>query len=98
MQLLLGWVVVVAEKIVRLNDLDVVDLCCLQDFARAFGSGDIPVRTNLAPPAKRAADPNLRPNSDDQRDADVQEPVRTQTKSVRAADIQHAAGAQNKAQ
>ena len=30
---------------------------------------------------KRAGHPNLRPNSDDQRDADVEQPVGTQTKA-----------------
>ena len=65
MQLFLGWVVMVAQKIVRFHDLDVTDLRRLEDFACAFSSGDIPARTHLAPMAKRTAHPNLRPNSND---------------------------------
>src|SRR5262245_7888637 len=97
-QLFLRWIVMVAQKIVRLDDLDVTDLRRLEDFASALGSGDIPTRANLAPPAKGAFHPNLRPNSNDQRHADIKEPVRTQTKSGGAADIQQAARAQNKTQ
>src|SRR4029450_10609167 len=96
-QLLLGWVVMVAEKIVRLHDVDIINLRCLEDFARAFSSGDIRARTHLAPTAKRAAHPNLRPNSNDQRDADVKQPVGTETKTGWAADIRQAANAHTKA-
>src|SRR5438067_11289811 len=97
-QLFLGWIVMVAQKIVCLHDVDITNLCCLEDFACAFSSGDIPARSHLAPMAKRAAHSNLRPNSNDQRNADVKQPVRTQTKTVWAADIQHATGSQNKTQ
>jgi len=97
-QLLLGRIVMVAQKIVRLQDLDVIDLRRLQNFARAFSSGDVPARAHLAPPAKCAAHANLRPKCNDQRDANVEEPVRTQTKTVRAADKRQAARAHYKAQ
>src|SRR6185369_8231799 len=90
-QLLLCRIVVVAKKIVRLHDVDILNLSCLEDFACAFSSGDIPVRAHLAPMAKRTAHPNLRPNSNDQRDADVEQPVGTQTKAQWAADIQQTA-------
>src|SRR5437762_2500598 len=80
-QLLLGRIVMVAEKIVRLHDINIMDLCGLQDFARALGASDIRARTHFAPTAKCAAHPNLRPNSDDQGDADVQQPMRSQTKT-----------------
>src|SRR5439155_19573886 len=98
MQLLLCRIVVVAQKIVRLYDVHILNLGSLEDFACAFSSGDIPVRTHLAPPAKHAAHPNLRPNSNDQRDADVEQPVGTQTKTVWAADKEQTARSQNKTQ
>src|SRR5204863_8799608 len=97
-QLYLGWVVKVDQKILSLHDVNITNLHCLQDFACAFSSGDIPVRTHLAPSAKHAAHPNLRPNSNDQRDADVEQPIGTQTKAVWAADIQQTARSQNKTQ
>ena len=82
----------VAEKIVRLHNVDILNLRCLEDFACAFSAGDIPARTHFAPMAERAGHSNLRPNSNDQRDADVKQPVRTQTKAEWAADKQQAAG------
>src|SRR5262245_26285923 len=80
-QLLLCRIVVVAQKIVRLHDVDIMNLGCLEDFACAFSSSDIPARTHLAPMAKRTFHPKLRPKSDDQRDADVEQPVGTETKT-----------------
>src|SRR5439155_21741711 len=97
-QLFLGWIVMVAQKIVCLHDVDITNLRCLEDLACAFSSGDIPARTHLAPPAKRAAHPNLRPNSNDQRDAEVEQPVGTQTTAGWAADIEQKDRSQNKAQ
>src|SRR5262245_2470633 len=97
-QLLFGGVVMVAQKIVRLHHLDVLDLRCLKNFPGAFGSGNVPARAHLAPPAKRAAHANLRPNSNDQWDADVEDPIRTETKTVWAAYKRQAARAQYKAQ
>ena len=64
-QLLLGRIVMVTEKIVRLHDIHVMDLRRLQDFSRALGAGDVRARTHLAPPAERATHANLRPNSND---------------------------------
>src|SRR5262245_17527150 len=96
-QLLLCRIVVVAQKIVRLHDVDIMNLRCLEDFSRAFSPGDIPARTHFAPMAKRTAHPNLRPNSNDQWDADVEQPVGTETKTGWTADIGQAR-AQNKAQ
>ena len=55
----------VTEKIVCLHDIHVMDLRRLQDFSRALGAVDVRARTHLAPPAERAAHPNLRPNSND---------------------------------
>src|SRR5262249_35855177 len=78
MQLLLGRIVMVAEKIVRLHDVNVTDLRRLQDFARTLGTRNVRACAHLAPPAERAAYPNLRPNSNDQWDADVNQPIRPQ--------------------
>src|ERR1043166_9385267 len=97
-ELFLGWVVMITQEIVRLYNINVMDLCCLQDFASALGAGNVGARAHLAPPAKRAAHPNLRPDSNDQRDAHVKQPVRTQAKTVWAADIQQATRTQNKTQ
>src|SRR5690242_16172149 len=99
MQLLLGRIVMITQKVIRLHDVDIVNLSCLQNFARALGSRDVPGRTNFAPATKGAAHANLRPDSDDQRDTDVKEPVRTQAKAaIWTADIRQATGAQDKAQ
>src|SRR5580765_1910952 len=97
-QLFLCRIVVVAQKIVRLYDVDIRNLGCPEDFACAFSSGDIPARAHLAPMAKRAAHPNLRPNANDQWDADVEQPVGSKPKTGWAADKCQAARAQNKAQ
>src|SRR4051794_4490595 len=97
-QLLLCRIVVVAQKIVRLHDVDIMNLGCLEDLSRAFSSGDIPARAHLAPMTKCTAHPNLRPNSNDYWHADVEQPVGTETKTGGAADICQAARAQNKTQ
>src|SRR5262245_42093504 len=97
-QLLLCRIVVVAQKIVGLYDVDILNLGCLEDLTCAFSSGDIPARTHLAPMAKRTFHPNLRPNSYNQWDADVQQPIGTEPKTGCTADIGQAARAQNKAQ
>jgi hypothetical protein len=61
----------VAEEIVRFHNIDVADLRGAQNFACGFRPGDIGTRTYLAPFAERSANPNLRPESDDQRYTDV---------------------------
>src|SRR4029079_2718449 len=97
-QLFLGRVVMIAQDIVRLHDVDIMNVPRLQDLACAFGTVDVPAGADLAPSAKRAGYPHLRPNSNDQRDADVEQPVGTETKTGRTADIRQAARAQYKAQ
>src|ERR1700730_6057459 len=69
----------VPKKIVRLHDIDIVDLGRLQNFTRAFSTGDIRTRPHFAPFTERVRDPNLCPNPDDQRDANVKQPVRSKT-------------------
>src|SRR5215471_14261956 len=68
-------VIMVPQKIVRLHDLDIVNLRCLQNLACALRAGDIRARPNLAPTRERAFDANLRPNANDQRNAYVKQPV-----------------------
>src|SRR6476646_11121486 len=80
-QLLLCRIVVIAQKIVRLYDVDILNLICLEDLSGTFSPGDIPARTHLAPMAKRTFHPDLRPNSNDQWDADVEQPVGTEAKA-----------------
>src|SRR5437588_3094 len=71
----LGRIVMIAQKIVRLHYLDIVNLGRLQNFARAFRAGDVGARAHLAPAPKRAAHANLRPDADDQRHADIKQPM-----------------------
>ena len=48
-ELFLGRIVMIAEKIVRLDHLDIVNLRRLQNLARAFRAGDVGARAHLAP-------------------------------------------------
>jgi hypothetical protein len=57
-------------------------LCRPQNFLRALRAGDVRARPHLAPFSERAGHPNLRPNPEDQWDADVEQPVRSKTKTV----------------
>ena len=59
------------------HDVNIVDLRRVQDFARALRAGDVRTRTHLAPPAERAAHPNLRPNPNDQRHTYIKQPTGT---------------------
>src|SRR5207244_12532009 len=54
----------------------------LQNFTRAFRAGDVRARPHLAPFMERTRHPNLRPNPDNQRDADIKEPTRSETETV----------------
>src|ERR1043166_7181647 len=80
-QLLVPGIVMVAEKIVRLHDVHIMNLGRLQNFASALRAGNVRARPHLAPFSERAGHTDLRPNSEDQRDADVKQPVRTQAKT-----------------
>src|SRR5438477_8420173 len=68
-------IVMVPQKIVRLHDLDIVNLRRLQNLARAFRASDIRARQHLTPARECAAHTNLGPNADDQRHAYIKEPV-----------------------
>src|ERR1700720_1995294 len=72
-KLFLGRIVMIAQKIVRLDHLDIMNLRRLQDLARAFRAGDVGARAHLAPAPKGAAYTNLRPDTDDQRHADIKQ-------------------------
>jgi hypothetical protein len=52
-----------------------MDLGSLKDLTSRFSSGYIRAGAHLTPFAERAANAHLRPNADDQRDADVEKPV-----------------------
>ena len=65
----------VAEIIVRLDDIDIVNLRRLQNFARRFRTGDVRTRTHRAPPAESGADAELRPQADNQGHTDQQQPM-----------------------
>ena len=38
---LLGWIVMVAEKVIRFDDVDVMNLRCLQNFTCRFRTGNV---------------------------------------------------------
>src|SRR5213592_4155688 len=76
-------IVMIAEKIVCLDNIDIVDLCRLQDLACTFRSGNVGRGPHLAPAAERAAHANLRPNPNDQWNPNVKQPMRSKTESVR---------------
>src|SRR5438309_10863320 len=71
----LGRIVMITQKIVRLDHLDIVNLRRLQNLPRAFRACNIGARAHLAPAPKRAAYANLRPNSDNQRHANIKQRV-----------------------
>src|SRR5256714_11728270 len=71
----LGRIVMITQKIVRLDHLDIVNLRRLQNLPRALRAGDVGARAHLAPASKRAGDANLCPNADNQRHANIKQPV-----------------------
>jgi len=77
----------IAEKVIRLDNIDIVNLRRCQNFARTLCTGDVRTGADLTPLSKRAAYPKLRLRRNDQRHADVKEPMRSKTESVR---IKHA--------
>src|SRR5436309_3019077 len=78
----------VAKKIVRLHNFHIRYLGRPQNFLRALRTGDVRARPHLAPFSERTGHPNLRPNSEDQWDADVEQPVRSKTKTVRVKHVE----------
>ena len=53
----------------------------LQNLLRAVRASDVRACPHLAPFSERARHTNLRPNSHDQRHADVEEPVRAEAET-----------------
>src|SRR5437870_13482518 len=76
-------IVMIAEKIVCLDNIDIVDLCRLQDLACTLCSGNVGSGPLDAPAGERAAHANLRPKPHDQWDADVNRPMSFEAESVR---------------
>src|SRR5439155_22732882 len=72
-KLFLSRIVMIAQKIARLHYLDIVNLRRLQNFAGAFRARDVGARAHLAPASKSAAYTNLRPDTNDQRHADIKQ-------------------------
>src|SRR5437764_15339278 len=87
MQLLLGRIVMVTEKIVRLHDVNILDLRRLHNFPRALCASDVRACTHIAAPTKSATDPNLPPNSNNQWNPNVEQPDRPQPKADSTTDI-----------
>src|SRR5436305_14279306 len=70
-------IVMLAEKIGCLDNIDIVDLCRLQDLACAFRSDNVGSGPHLAPAAQRTPHANLSTNPHDQWDADVKHSMRS---------------------
>src|SRR4029077_3437417 len=87
-KLLLRRVVMVAKEIVRLDNIDIVDLRRLQNFPCAFRAGNVRGRAHFPPFTEGAANADLRPDADNQGHADVEQP----TTSAKADWIEHAGG------
>src|SRR2546423_7708707 len=82
MELLARRIVVVAEKIVRLHDLHVVDPGRRQNFAGCLSASNIRSGPDRPPFLKSAADAKLRDQPDDERYAHQEKPVRSKTVTV----------------
>ena len=72
---LLRRIVVIAEVVVDLDHFDVANVRGLQNFPGRFRAGDVRARAHRAPFLERAAHAELRPETDEQRDADEQKIV-----------------------
>lgn len=71
----------IAEKIIRLHNIDIVDLRGLQNLPRALRAGNVRARSHLAPFTECALNPDLRPNADDRRHYYIEQPVMTSAES-----------------
>src|SRR5438552_10386191 len=87
-QFLVSRIIMVSKKIVRLYNFHILYLGRPQNFLRALRTGDVRARPHLAPFSERASHPNLRPNSQDQWHADVEQPVRSETETVRIIHVE----------
>ena len=80
---LVGGIVVIAEIIIRFDNADIANLRGLQNLSGRFRASHIRRRADRSPFIEGAADPKLRPKPDQQRHANEQQPIRTETKTVR---------------
>ena len=76
-KLLLCRIVVVAEEIVCLHNIDIVDLRGLQNLARALRASDVRACPDFSPSIERTGDTNLRPDSKNCRNNQVKKEVMT---------------------
>src|SRR5215467_10252434 len=81
MQFFIPWIVMISKEIVRFHNFHIVNLRCLQNFSRAFCTGNVRACAHLTPFPKCARNPNLCPDPNDQRDADVKQPMRSKTET-----------------
>src|SRR5437763_15751420 len=77
-------IVMIAEEIVGLDNIDIVNLRRLQDLARAFRARNVGAGPHRAPFSKRATHPELRPKRSDHRNTDVEQPIMPERKSAAA--------------
>ena len=66
------WIIMIAQEVVSLDHLNIVDVCRLQNFPGRFRAGDIRGRAHRSPFLESAAHPELRDEPDDQRSAHQQ--------------------------
>src|SRR5690349_4544405 len=86
-QLLACGVVVVPQKIVGLDDVDIVDLRRLQDLTGGFSAGDVGTGPNLSPFSEGAANADLGPNTDDQGHTNIKKPVTAKAETTRVKHV-----------
>jgi len=80
-QLLVSRVVMVSKKIVRLHNIDIVNLGRLQNFTRAFSTGDVRTRPHFAH-LWNALVTRICAQIPITTDADIKQPVRSKTETV----------------
>ncbi len=76
-KLLLCRIVVIAEEIVCLHNIDIVDLRGLQNLTCAFRAGDVRARADFTPTIERTGDANLGPDAENHRNNQVKEEMMT---------------------
>ncbi len=82
-KLFLGRIVMIAQKVVRLDHLNIVNLRRLQNLPRAFRAGDVGARAYLCSTVQTLLlTRNLRPNANNQRHANIEQPVTSAVSDV----------------
>src|SRR5206468_11861839 len=87
-QFLVSRIVMVSKKIVRLHNFHILYLGRPQNFLRALRTSGVRTSPHLAPFSERAGHSNLRPNSQDQWHANVEQPVGSKTETVRIIHVE----------